>query len=55
MVELCTQDRCGAMDQICDSMLDPSKKEREEEKQKAQRVEDSRAVWLSVRKTYFKQ
>eukprot|EP00804_Cyclotella_cryptica_P021883 CCRYP_000845-RA/>CCRYP_000845-RA protein AED:0.25 eAED:0.25 QI:187/1/1/1/1/1/4/120/2119 len=55
LVELCTQHQCGAMDNLCDSILDPSKKEREEEKKKAQSVEDSRAIWLGVRKTFFKQ
>ncbi|KAL7489151.1 hypothetical protein ACHAW6_014738 [Cyclotella cf. meneghiniana] len=55
LVDFCTQDQCGAVDQVCDSILDPSKKEREEEKKKAQRVEDSRAIWLGVRKTFFKQ
>lgn len=48
-------DQCGAIDHIFDTILDPSKKERTNEKQQAQRVDDSRSIWLSVRKTFFKQ
>jgi hypothetical protein len=42
------------MDHIFDTIVDPSKKEREGEKQKAAEIEDARAIWLSVRKTFFK-
>lgn len=49
IVGLCAGDQCGAVDHICDTILDPSKKER------AQRIEDSRALWLGTRKSFFKQ
>ena len=55
IVGLCAGDQCGALDHICDTILDPSKKERMDEREKAQRVEESRAVWLVTRKSYFKQ
>jgi hypothetical protein len=55
IVGLCAGDQCGAVDHICDTILDPSKKERIEEKERAQRVEDSRALWLGTRKLFFKQ
>jgi len=55
LVELCKTDPCGAnmMLDMCDMILDPSKKERLEEKQKADTVDDSRALWLTVRKSFF--
>ncbi|KAL3796821.1 hypothetical protein ACHAWO_002059 [Cyclotella atomus] len=55
IVGLCAGDQCGAVDHICDTILDPSKKERIEEKERAQRIEDSRALWLGTRKSFFKQ
>ena len=51
--ELCTANHCGAMDYVCEMIMDPSKKERQEEKAKADIVEDSRALWLVVRKSFF--
>ena len=51
--ELCKTDQCGAFDHVCDMILDPSKKERQEEKLKADTVEDSRALWLAMRKSFF--
>ena len=53
--ELCKSDPCGAnmMLDMCDMILDPSKKERLEEKQKADTVDDARALWLTVRKSFF--
>ena len=55
MTELCKADPCGAnmMLDMCDMILDPSKKERLEEKQKADTVDDSRELWLTVRKSFF--
>lgn len=53
IVGLCTGDHCGAIDHFCDSILDPSKIERLEEKERAKRVEDSRAIWLGTRKMFF--
>jgi len=55
IVGLCARDQCGALDHICDSILDPSRKERMEEKEKLQLVEESRAVWLVTRKSFFRK
>ena len=55
IVGLCAGDQCGALDHICDSILDPSRKERMEEKEKLQLVEESRAVWLVTRKSFFRK
>jgi len=51
--ELCTSDQCGAIGYVCDMILDPSRKDRQEEKQKADAVEESRALWLKVRRSFF--
>ncbi|KAL7538201.1 hypothetical protein ACHAXR_008361 [Thalassiosira sp. AJA248-18] len=51
--ELCHADQCGAIDYVCDMILDPSKKERVEEKRRTDSVEESRALWLRVRRSYF--
>lgn len=51
--ELVETDQCGAIDHVCDMILDPSKKEREEEKRKVETVEESRAMWLKVRRQFF--
>ena len=55
LTELCKTDPCGAnmMLDMCDMILDPSKKERLEEKQKADTVDYSRELWLTVRKSFF--
>ena len=55
IVGLCAGDQCGALDHICDTILDPSRKERIEEKEKLQLVEESRAVWLVTRKSFFRK
>ena len=51
--ELCTSDQCGAVEYVCDMILDPNKKEREKEKRKADAVEESRALWLTERRVFF--
>jgi hypothetical protein len=53
LFQLCSEDQCGAMDHLCDLMIDPSKSERRREKQKARDVEESRALWLRMRKSFF--
>ena len=51
--EMWENNHCGAMDHVCDLLLDPAKKERQEEKRKADTVEKSRALWLTVRRSFF--
>ncbi|KAL7548323.1 hypothetical protein ACHAWF_011610, partial [Thalassiosira exigua] len=52
--ELCLSgDHCGAVEFMCDMILDPSKKDRLEDKRRADGVEESRALWLRVRKSYI--
>ena len=51
--ELCLSDQCAAIDYVCDFILDPNKKERQEEKRKMDLVEESRALWLEERRLFF--
>jgi len=50
---LCATDQCGAFEHVCDMVLDPNKKERQEEKRKMDAVEESRALWLEERRSFF--
>ena len=52
-LELSTTNSCGAIDYVCDIILNPSKKEMKEEKRKADTVEESRALWLKERRSFF--
>lgn len=51
--DLCASDQCGAMDYMCDMILDPSRRDRVEEKRRADAVEESRALWLTMRRSFF--
>lgn len=51
--QLCSEDQCGALDHLCDLIIDPSKLERRREKLRARDVEESRALWLRMRKSFF--
>jgi len=51
--QLCKSDQCGAMDFMCDVVFDPARKDRMEEKQKLDAVEESRALWLTLRRSFF--
>jgi len=51
--QLCAVDQCGAFERVCDMVLDPAKSERQNENQKAAIVDESRALWLRMRRTFF--
>ena len=51
--QLCAADQCGAFERVCDMILDPAKTERQNEDQKAAMVDESRALWLRMRRTFF--
>lgn len=51
--QLCSEDQCGALEHLCDLIIDPSKLERRREKLRARDVEESRALWLRMRKSFF--
>lgn len=51
--DMCMQDQCGALEYICDVFLDPSSVEKEKIERQNEVVEESRALWLSLRKTYW--
>jgi hypothetical protein len=51
--EMCTDDQCGALEHICNVLLDPSSVEREKILKENEIVEKSRNLWLSLRKTYW--
>jgi len=51
--QLCAADQCGAFERVCDMILDPAKTERHNEDQKAAIVDESRALWLRMRRTFF--
>ncbi|KAL3780265.1 hypothetical protein ACHAW5_001525 [Stephanodiscus triporus] len=53
LLQLCTTDQCGAFERVCDMILDPAKTERQNEEQKAAMVDESRALWLRVRRAFF--
>jgi len=50
---LCSKDQCKAIDFVVDMIVDPSRKERKEEQDKADKVEQSRKYWLEVRRSFF--
>lgn len=50
---LCSKDHCKAIDFVVDMIVDPSRKERKEEQDKADKVEQSRKYWLEVRRSFF--
>ncbi len=51
---LCSKDQCKAIDFVVDMIVDPSRRERKEEQEKADKVEQSRKYWLEVRRSYFR-
>ena len=51
--QLCAVDQCGAFERVCDMVLDPAKTERQNENQKAEIVDESRALWLRMRRKIF--
>jgi hypothetical protein len=51
--EMCLQDQCGALEHICDVLLDPSSLEKEKIEKQNEAVEESRNLWLSLRKSYL--
>ena len=51
--EMCVNDHCGAWESACDALLDPSSREKEKIEKQNEVVEKSRALWLSLRKTYW--
>ena len=51
--EMCVNDHCGAWEHICDTLLDPSSNEKAKIEKQNEAVEGSRALWLSLRKTYW--
>jgi len=53
LYEMCVQDQCGAWEHICDALVDPSSLEKEKIEKENEVVEESRALWLSLRKTYW--
>lgn len=53
LTELCVTDHCGAWESICEALLDPSSIEKEKLEKQQEVVEESRALWLSLRKTYW--
>ena len=53
LAEMCVNDHCGAWEQVCDTLLDPSAVEKEKIEKHNEIVEESRALWLSLRKTYW--
>lgn len=53
LTEMCVTDHCGAWENICEALLDPSSIEKERLEKQNEVVEESRALWLSLRKTYW--
>ncbi len=53
LTEMCVTDHCGAWENICEALLDPSAVEKEKLEKQHEVVEESRALWLSLRKTYW--
>jgi hypothetical protein len=51
--EMCIDDQCGALEHVCNVLLDPSSVEREKILKENEIVEKSRNLWLSLRKTYW--
>lgn len=51
--EMCLHDQCGAWEHICDVLLDPSSLDKENIERQNEAVEESRSLWLSLRKTYW--
>lgn len=51
--EMCVNDHCGAWESVCDALLDPSSREKQKIEKQHEEVEKSRALWLSLRKTYW--